>query len=144
MPITREEARREGAAVLKRQQWGSPIYEAGQVHPGAERLQETAWSSAPPCAGVHRRRGPEALPSPPPGFQGCEKSLMGEPGALPSPETSLWLCPQKRLTHQPHFVRCHVTWLPGAEVAPCSLGSVSSLSLWVSLFPHFLPSPLPL
>lgn len=127
------------------EQWGSPIYEAGQVHPGAERLQETARSSAPLCASVRRRRGPEQLPSPPPGFQGGEKSLMGEPGALPSPETSLWLCPQRRLARQPHSVRCHVTWLPGAIAAPCSLGHpVSPLSFWVSLSPHFLPSPLPL
>lgn len=70
---------------------------------------------------------------------------MGEPGALPSPETSVWLCPQKRLARQPHFVRCHVTRLPGAIVGPCSLGlPVPSLSLWASLSPHFLPSPLPL
>ena len=93
-------------------------------------------SSAPPCAGVCRRRGPEQLPSPPPGFQGCEKSLMGEPGALPSLETSLWLCPQKRLARQPYFVRCHITWLPGAIVAPCCLGlPVSPLSLGLSFSP---------
>lgn len=107
-------------------------------------------SSAPPCAGVRRRRGPEQLPSPPPGFQRCEKSLMGEPGALPSPETSLWLCSQKRLACQPHSVRCHVPWLSGAIVAPCCLGlpvsplSLSgSLCLPISFHPLFLSSCAP-
>ena len=149
MPITREGAHREGAAELKRQQWGSPIYGAGQVHPGTESCRKLPELCTSVCW-CAQKEGPRAAPKSST-RQGCEKSLMGEPGALPSPETSLWLCSQKRLTCQPHSVRCHVPWLSGAIVAPCCLGlpvsplSLSgSLCLPISFHPLFLSSCAPI
>lgn len=134
--------------TLKMRQWVCPIYEASQVDLRAERWQETAPSSTPPCAGVCRGRGPEQFPSTPPGFQCCEKSLMSEPGALTSPETrgaestetshlSATFCEM----HMSHRLP-QVTQIPGARVALCSLGLPPSLlSLRVSLSPHFLSIP---
>lgn len=61
MPITREGARREGAAELKRQQWGSPIYEAGQVHPGAESCRKLPELCTSMCWCV-QKEGPRAAP----------------------------------------------------------------------------------
>lgn len=129
--------------TLKMRQWVCPIYEASQVDLRAERWQETAPSSTPPCAGVCRGRGPEQFPSTPPGFQCCEKSLMSEPGALTSPETR-----GAESTETSHlsatFCEMHMSHrFPGPEWLSAPWGSLPLFSLSGSpCLPTSSPSPL--